>query len=86
MSANFFAIVRVRGVSHSKASIGNIRDRWTNRQPNNRVPRSIHGTNTDDTGITSAQHMFDISVTGCSFSTEKVISPHCVTVMVLRLN
>ena len=78
MSANFFAIVRVRGVSHSKASIGNIRDRWTNRQPNNRVPRSILGTNTNVTGIASAQRMLNIFVSGFSLSTnEGVIISLC---------
>ena len=64
-------MVRGRGVSHGTVSNGNFRDRGANRQSNNRVPRSIHGTNANVTGITSAQRMLDLFVSGCSLSTNE---------------
>ena len=62
-------MVRGRGVSHGSASNGNFRG--VNRQSNNRVPRSIHGTNTNVTRITSAQRMLDLFVSGCSLNTNE---------------
>ena len=43
-----------------------------------RVPGSIHGTNSNVTGVTTAQCLLDIFVGGCSLSTnEGDITPLC---------